>query len=80
MKNWLDRIPLTLILLIAIPLAVAPVLPEPHLWLDLRMLFSGTLILPSDMLDLALHGAPLFLIILRLWPQRRTAAKTSQNE
>ena len=79
MKNWLDRIPLIIVLAIAIPLAVAPVLPEPHLWLDLRMLFNGSLILPSDMIDLALHGAPLVLIILRLWPRRRPAVKTRHD-
>ncbi len=79
MKNWLDRIPLIVVLAIAIPLVVAPVLPEPHLWLDLRMLFTGTLIMPSDMIDLALHGAPLVLIVFRLWPRRRPAAKAGHD-
>ena len=42
--NWLDKLPYTVILPLAVFLAVAPLTPEPHLWQKLKMLFAGTLI------------------------------------
>jgi hypothetical protein len=41
--RWLDQFPLLWLTLIALWLAVAPVVPEPHLVEKLRMLFQGTL-------------------------------------
>ena len=71
--GWLDRFPLVWLVVIAIWLAVAPVLPEPHLIEKLRMLSQGTLTRPLDLFDLALHSVPLILLALRLWrdAQRR---------
>jgi hypothetical protein len=64
--QWLDRIPLSLLLPLAIVLALAPFTPEPHLLEKLRMLFNGTLVRPIDIFDLFLHGAPLLLLLLKL--------------
>lgn len=64
--QWLDRIPLTLLLPLAAVLALAPFSPEPHLLEKLRMLFSGTLVRPIDIFDLFLHGTPLLLVLLKL--------------
>ena len=64
---WLNKIPLSLILPLAVLLALAPFSPEPHLWEKLRMLFSGTLVKPVDMLDLFLHGTPLVILVLKLF-------------
>ena len=64
--QWLDRIPLALLLPLAVVLALAPFTPEPHLLEKLRMLFSGTLTRPIDIFDLFLHGTPLLLVILKL--------------
>lgn len=64
--QWLDRIPLSLLLPLAIVLALAPFAPEPHLLEKLRMLFSGTLVRPIDIFDLFLHGTPLLLLLLKL--------------
>ncbi|HUT40309.1 MAG TPA: RND transporter [Gammaproteobacteria bacterium] len=64
--QWLDRIPLALLLPLAVVLALAPFTPEPHLLEKLRMLFSGTLTRPVDIFDLFLHGTPLLLVILKL--------------
>ncbi|MBV1732539.1 MAG: hypothetical protein KUA38_09870 [Hydrogenophaga sp.] len=71
--GWLDRFPLVWLVVIAIWLAVAPVVPEPHLIEKLRMLSQGTLTRPLDLFDLALHSVPLILLALRLWrdAQRR---------
>ena len=64
--NWLDKLPYTVILPLAVFLAVAPLTPEPHLWQKLKMLFTGTLSRPIDIFDLFLHGVPLLLLVLKL--------------
>jgi hypothetical protein len=62
----LDRIPLSLLLPLALVMALAPFVPEPHLWEKLKMLAAGTLVKPIDIFDLFLHGTPLLLIALKL--------------
>jgi hypothetical protein len=64
--KWLDRIPLVVLLPVAVLLALAPFLPEPHLWEKLKMLADGTLSRPIDIFDLLLHGTPLALLVLKL--------------
>jgi hypothetical protein len=64
--QWLDRISLSLLLPVALLLALAPFAPEPHLWEKLKMLFAGTLTRPIDIFDLVLHGGPLVLLVLKL--------------
>ncbi len=64
--NWLDKLPLAVILPVAVFLALAPFAPEPHLWQKLKMLFAGTLSKPIDIFDLFLHGTPLVLLVLKL--------------
>jgi hypothetical protein len=71
--TWLDSIPLWLILIVAAWLAVAPIVPEPHLTEKLRMLAQGTLRRPIDIFDLLWHVAPLILLalkLLRMWQSR----------
>lgn len=67
MMTWLDRFPLVLLMAVALWLAVAPIVPEPHLVEKLRMLQQGLLTRPLDMFDLALHTVPLVLLAIRLW-------------
>ena len=55
-----------ILLPVALLLALAPFVPEPHLWEKLKMLFAGTLSRPIDIFDLALHGGPLVLLVLKL--------------
>jgi hypothetical protein len=69
--RWLDRVPLPWLVLIALWLAVAPVVPEPHLWEKLKMLAAGTLTRPLDIFDLAMHAAPLGLLAWRLMRRAR---------
>lgn len=64
--SWLDKIPLSLVLIACVSLGLAPFLPEPHVWEKLKMLFAGTLIKPVDMFDLLMHGTPWILLILKL--------------
>ena len=65
--NWLDRIPLLLLAVLAIYMAIAPIQPEPHLVEKIRMLSQGTLIRSLDIFDLLMHATPLVLLVLKLW-------------
>jgi hypothetical protein len=76
--NWLDRIPLGLLVVAALALGLAPFVPEPHLWQKVKMLFAGSLTRPVDIFDLFLHGAPVVLLgwkLLRL--ARRSGPKSA---
>jgi len=64
--QWLDRIPMSVLLPVAVLLALAPFAPEPHLWEKLKMLANGTLSRPIDIFDLLMHGAPLVVLVLKL--------------
>ena len=64
--RWLDRIPLLWLAPIAVWLALAPLLPEPHLVEKLRLLSQGALRRPLDIFDLLLHSVPLLLLVVRL--------------
>ena len=66
MFDWLDRLPLGLLLIIALTLGLAPFVPEPHVWEKLKMLAAGTLVRPIDIFDLLLHGIPWLLLFAKL--------------
>jgi len=66
LRTLLDQAPLTLLAVLCVTLGLAPFLPEPHVWEKLRMLVAGTLTAPVDMLDLAFHGLPWALLVLKL--------------
>ena len=72
--KWLDNLPMTLLLPIAVVLALAPVTPEPPLWEKLKMLAAGELVKPIDIFDLFLHGTPLVLVVLKLLRGNRQSA------
>lgn len=62
----IQRIPLVWLVVVALWLAVAPIIPEPHLVEKTRMLLQGTLTRPIDIFDFALHSLPLILLVWRL--------------
>lgn len=62
----LDSIPLSIAVIAALTLGLAPFFPEPHIWEKLKMLAAGTLTPPIDIFDLALHAAPWILLIAKL--------------
>jgi hypothetical protein len=64
--RWLDKIPLRVLLPVAVFLALAPFSPEPHLWQKLKMLMDGALVKPVDIFDLFLHGIPLVLLVMKI--------------
>ena len=71
--KWLEKIPLPVLLPVAVFLALAPFTPEPHLWQKLKMLADGTLVKPLDIFDLFLHGTPLVLLVLKIAVSGRQA-------
>lgn len=73
--KWLDKIPVTTLIIISLTLGLAPFAPEPHVWEKLKMLADGTLTRPIDIFDLFLHGTPWLLLILKL--VRHASNKTS---
>jgi hypothetical protein len=64
--QFLDRLPLSLILIAALTLGLAPFFPVPHVIEKLRMLASGNLTQTVDILDLLMHGAPIGLLAAKL--------------
>lgn len=64
--QFLDSIPLPLLVIAALTLGLAPFVPEPHIWEKLKMLVAGTLVRPIDIFDLVLHATPWVLLALKL--------------
>lgn len=69
--KWLDKIPLTTLIIITLLLGLAPFTPEPHLWQKLKMLAAGELVKPIDIFDLFLHGTPAVLLVIKLLRMRK---------
>ena len=69
--KWLDKIPLTTLVIITLLLGLAPFTPEPHLWQKLKMLAAGELVKPIDIFDLFLHGTPVVLLVIKLLRMRK---------
>jgi hypothetical protein len=67
MREFFEKIPLLLLAAVALLMALAPFVPEPHLWQKLKMLFAGTLVKPIDIFDLFWHSLPLALFLIKLW-------------
>jgi hypothetical protein len=66
MRKLLNKLPLSLLIVLCLTLGLAPFTPQPHLWEKLEMLVAADLVRPIDMFDLLLHGAPWILLILKL--------------
>jgi hypothetical protein len=64
--EWLDRLPLAVLVIAALTLGLAPFVPEPHLWEKLKMLANGTLRRPLDVFDLLWHALPWALLAAKL--------------
>ncbi len=64
--RFLDSIPLPLLAVMAIFMALAPFVPQPHLLEKLKMLIAGRLVRPLDIFDLFLHLVPLLLLLVKI--------------
>ncbi|MBT8127485.1 MAG: hypothetical protein HKP12_07425 [Gammaproteobacteria bacterium] len=66
MLNWIDKLNVKALLVVAVLIALLPFQPEPHLFEKIRMLYNGDLVRPIDIFDLLLHSLPLVLLAIRL--------------
>ncbi len=66
MLAFIDSLPLSTLILVALTLGLAPFLPEPHIWEKLKMLAAGNLTRPIDIFDFLLHGVPWVLLAMKL--------------
>lgn len=62
----LDQIPLSILIIAALTLGLAPFVPEPHIWEKLKLLAGGNLGKPVDIFDFAMHATPFVLLIAKL--------------
>ena len=75
MFKWLDRINLVTLAIPTLFLALAPFVPEPHLWEKLKMLAAGELTRPIDIFDLIMHGTPWLLLLAKLARMARPGSR-----
>lgn len=63
--KFFDSIPWIMVIVLCATLGLAPFTPEPHVLEKLKMLQAGVLSKPADIFDLAFHGLPWLLLILK---------------
>jgi hypothetical protein len=66
MFSFLDKIPYSILIVIAILMLLAPFRPMPHVVEKLIMLKNGNLTRPIDIFDLFYHLIPTILVILKM--------------
>jgi hypothetical protein len=66
MLSFLDKIPYSILIVIAILMLLAPFRPMPHVVEKLIMLKNGNLTRPIDIFDLFYHLIPTILVILKM--------------
>ena len=67
MWSLLDKIPYTVIIILAAWMGLAPFRPMPHALEKFNMLINGSLYRPIDIFDLLFHLAPTLILILKLF-------------
>ena len=77
--HWLDKLPLGILVMLALFLGLAPFQPEPHLWEKLKMLAAGTLSRPIDIFDLFLHASFPLLLVAKLIRMATLRSKGERN-
>lgn len=78
MRTILDKIPCSILTIMAAIMLLAPFRPMPHVVEKLIMLKNGTLQRPIDIFDLIYHIAPLIVLLLKL--SLGTPSKDDQRE
>jgi hypothetical protein len=62
---FLDKIPYSLLIVIAALMLLAPFKPMPHVLEKVMMLKNGTLTKPIDIFDLFFHLVPTILLVFK---------------
>ena len=67
MFSILDKIPYTIIIVLAVVMILAPFKPMPHVLEKLIMLKKRTLTRPIDIFDLIFHLTPTIILLLKMY-------------
>ena len=67
MWTILDKIPYSILIVIAVFMILAPFKPMPHVLEKLIMLKNGTLTKPIDIFDLFYHLIPTIIFLLKVY-------------
>ena len=65
MQQFLQNIPYSILIPLAILLGLAPFFPKPHLVEKIQMLVAGDLKRPIDIFDLIFHATPALLLLAK---------------
>ena len=63
----LDKIPYSILIVVAVFMIFAPFKPMPHVLEKLIMLKNGTLTKPIDIFDLFFHLVPTIILLLKIY-------------
>ena len=64
---FLDKIPYSILIIIAVFMLLAPFRPMPHVIEKLIMLKNGSLAKPIDVFDLFYHLIPTMILLLKVY-------------
>jgi hypothetical protein len=64
---FLDKIPYSILIILAVFMLLAPFKPMPHILEKLIMLKNGTLTKPIDIFDLFYHLVPTVILALKVY-------------
>ena len=64
---FLDKIPYSILIVLAVVILLAPFKPMPHVLEKLIMLKNGTLNKPIDIFDLFYHLIPTIMLFLKIY-------------
>jgi hypothetical protein len=64
---FLDKIPYSILIILAVFMLLAPFRPMPHVVEKLIMLKNGTLTKPIDIFDLFYHLVPTIILALKVY-------------
>ena len=67
MWQFINKIPYSVLIVIAVYMLLAPFSPMPHVVEKVILLKSGNLNKPLDIFDLFFHSAPTIVLILKLY-------------
>jgi len=67
MFSIIDKIPYSILIVIAVFMLLAPFKPMPHVLEKLIMLKNGTLTKPIDIFDLFYHLIPIIILLLKIY-------------
>lgn len=70
MWRFIDKIPYTPLIVLAVFMLLAPFRPMPHVVQKLLMFKNGTLQQPMDIFDLFYHLTPVMILLMKLYRDR----------